>query len=235
LALALLNILISSPERLDERLALREECQSLGLAAHIAGLTRAVSKHERMRRAAGGAEEGEGGRGGDAEAEVEKQMGALRRQLDEYAEELSADGELAKAPLDEFRGQCVLLTTSVSVSTKVKDDCRALEALLDGMGVGYTVVDGALRARTRVRNALWEVAGKAIGSSVPKKEYPQLFVDNKYIGGRQQVAHLLESDTVMKTRVQRMAATVADGQAGFDETLRPFMGKPKTGERIVWD
>ena len=86
--------------------------------------------------------------------------------------------------------------------------------------------------RARVRNALWAVSGKAIGSSVPKRDYPQVFVDNKYIGDYKQVAHLMESDTMMKTKVQRMAATVADGQAGFDETFGRFVGKPKIRERV---
>jgi len=85
--------------------------------------------------------------------------------------------------------------------------------------------------RARVRNALWAVSGKAIGSSVLKKDYPQVFVDNKYIGGYEQIAHLMESDTMMKTKVQRMAASVADGQAGFDETFGGFVGKPKVQEK----
>ena len=59
-----------------------------------------------------------------------------------YATELELDTALAKTPLEEFRGLCVLLTTSVAVSKKVKEDCKALEALLDGMRVGYTVIDG---------------------------------------------------------------------------------------------
>ena len=83
-----------------------------------------------------------------------------------------------------------------------------------------------------MRNALWAISGKAIGSSVPKRDYPQVFVKNKYIGDYKQVAHLMESDTMMKTKVQRMAATVADGQEGFDETFGPFVGKPKIQERF---
>ena len=126
----------------------------------------------------------------------------------------------------------MLLTTSIAVSKKVKEECKLLEALLDGMSIGYHVVDGAQPARARVRNALWAISGKAIGSSVPKKDYPQVFVDNRYIGDYKQVAHLMESDTVMKTKVQRMAATVADGQAGFDETFGKFVGKPKIHDRL---
>ena len=162
-------------------------------------------------------------------------MFELQRQLAAYANALAADEELLKRPLAEFAGKCVVLTTSTTASKKVKEDCKAIEALLDGMRVGYTVVDGALPTRTRARNAMWAASGKAIGSSVLKKDYPQVFVDNRYIGGYEQVAHLMESDTLMKTKVQRMAASVADGQAGFDETFGQFVGQPKVGEAIVWD
>ena len=221
-ALALLNVLISSPELLDERVALREECADHGLSGHLDGITQAVAKHEQGHERA-------------ADDEVEMQIAALRTQLDLYATELSADVELLRAPLDEFKSSCVLLTTSISASKQVKENCKALELLLDGKRVGYTVVDGALPARTRVRNAMWAASGKAIGSSVLKKDYPQVFVDNRYIGGYAEVAHLMESDTVMTTKVQRMAAAVADGQAGFEETFGRFIGQPKVGERIAWD
>jgi len=218
-SLGLLNILISQPEKLDERLGLRDECTALGLEAQLDGLQQVVASHERMSRRGGGDEE------------AERQMATLSRQLEVFAEESAADEELAKTPLEEFRGTCVLLTTSVAVSKTVKENCKALEALLDGMNVGYTVIDGALPARARVRNALWQVSGKAIGSSVLKKDYPQVFVDNKFVGGYQQIAHLMESDTVMKTKVHRMAAAVADGQVGFDETFGAFVGNPKIKER----
>jgi len=195
-----------------------------------------VARHEDAREGANshtGGKEGdqEGGKDGDAQEDVEQQMVTLSKQLELYATELELDTALAKTPLEEFRGLCVLLTTSVAVSKKVKEDCKALEALLDGMRVGYTVIDGAQPVRARVRNALWAVSGKAIGSSVLKKDYPQVFVDNKYIGGYEQIAHLMESDTMMKTKVQRMAASVADGQAGFDETFGGFVGKPKVQEK----
>eukprot|EP00966_Prymnesium_polylepis_P330336 7385994-Prymnesium_polylepis.1 len=124
-----------------------------------------------MKRAVGG-QRGDDEDGG-GQTVVDEQMAALRRQLDEYATECSMDAELAKAPLEDFKGACVLLTTSVAVSKKVKDNCKALEALLDGLVVGYTVVDGAVPARARARNALWAVFGKAIGSSVLKKDYPR--------------------------------------------------------------
>ena len=59
-----------------------------------------------------------------------------------------------------------------------------------------------------------------------------MFVDNKYVGDCVMIEHLMESDTAMKTKVQRMAATVADGQAGFEETFGPYVGKPKIPERF---
>jgi len=182
---------------------------------------------------------GESGGGGEsdevreAREEVDKRMGTLRQQLGLYATEERGDADLSKRPLDEFAGKCVLLTTSVAVSKKVKEECKAIETLLDGMSVGYTIIDGALSSRARVRNALWTVSGQAIGSSVLKKDYPQVFVDCQFVGGYEVVRHLMESDTMMKTRVQRMAATVADGQAGFDETFGRFVGQPKVREKLV--
>ena len=92
---------------------------------------------------------------------------------------------------------------------------------------------GSLPTRSRVRTALWEVSGKAIGSSVLKRDYPQVFVDNKYIGDYRIVSHLMESDTMMASKVQRMAAAVADGQVGFEETFSRFVGQRKVKDRSM--
>ena len=225
ISLAILNCLLASPKDLDERLSLREECLRLGLGAQLDGLEQVVAQHQAGSQA---------GRQATDEDEVVRQMATLRRQLELYAEDLSEDAEEEKHRLEYFRGMCVLLTTSVAVSKQVKEQCKTLETLLDSKGVGYTVIDGALPHRARMRNALWQVSGKAIGSSVLKKDYPQVFVDNKYIGGCETIEHLMESDTIMKTKVQRMAATVADGQVGFDETFGAFYGKPKIADKPRW-
>ena len=45
------------------------------------------------------------------------------------------------------------------------------------MRIGYVVIDGGAPRRARVRNALWAISGKAIGSSVLKKDYPQVSDD----------------------------------------------------------
>ena len=55
-------------------------------------------------------------------------MVTIRQQLELYTRELSKDRELERAPLDEFKGLCVLLTTSIAVSKKIKEECKALEA-----------------------------------------------------------------------------------------------------------
>ena len=180
-------MLISSSEVLDERLDMRDESLGLGLAASIDDLYLVVAQHE---------DEDGGKTGGvdaDAQAEVDRRMATIRQQLTLYTSELASDKKNMKNPLDEYSSACVLLTTTMAVSRRVKEECKLLETLLDGLGVGYTVVDGAHPKRARVRNAFWAVSGKAIGSSVSKKDYPQVFVPGEggegfvYVGGMDEI------------------------------------------------
>ena len=99
-------------------------------------------------------------------------------------------------------------------------------------GVGYIGVDGALPTRKNAREALWEVSGI--------KDYPQVFIDKRYVGDYDRVMKMNEEDVAhheaMKKRKERDEASGASrfGErkqlalpkgVGFKSTFAAFLGQ----------
>jgi len=61
-----------------------------------------------------------------------------------------------------------------------------VKIILDGFKIKYELVDGALPEYRDRRNELWEISGK-------KGVYPQLFVDNQFIGSKDEITDLNET------------------------------------------
>ena len=103
--------------------------------------------------------------------------------------------------------------------------------------VGYVGVDGALPARKNAREALWEVSGS--------KEYPQVFIDKRYVGDFERVMKMNEEDVAheeaMKKRKEKDEASGANrfGErkqlalpkgVGFKSTFAAFLGQEALAE-----
>jgi hypothetical protein len=87
--------------------------------------------------------------------------------------------------------------------------------------VGFHGVDGSLPERKAAREALWAVSGS--------KAYPQVFVDNKYVGGFHDVVKMVEADEAHEEARVRMESAEAKhamgGGVGSREDTSP--GSPR--------
>ena len=124
---------------------------------------------------------------------------SLIAQLEVYQEEAEADAREKRIelnPLEEFKGCCVVLYTSISVQQLQLDRWKHVEAIMAMKEVGYVGVDAAIPERKKAREALWEVSGH--------KDYPQVFCDNRYMGGEAEIQKMIEEDAAREQRIQMM-------------------------------
>lgn len=193
--LALLNALISSPASLDARLELREECMLLGLQAHVDALTAATSAD---------ADAPDAGPPAHQLLHAHLKLFTSERLADEREARIRAD------PLAEFNGECVVLFTSIVSSKRSVEEWHMLEVLLRGKSVGFHGVDGSLPHCKAAREALWAVSGA--------RGYPQVFVDNKYVGDHHKIVTMIEADEAHEDSKHHLneikrAHAAADGEA----------------------
>ena len=163
-ALALLNAIVCSPARLGERRALREELTQLGLTERVQALQAYI-------------ESAEGDEGAPREGSPPTRQGNVPKLLVShvalFGKEAAADERewlIEQRPLEEFRGACVVLFTSIASNKLFDAHWYKLEPVLKSKQVGYSGVDGARPDRKKAREALWALSGE--------RSYPQVFVDH---------------------------------------------------------
>jgi len=92
-------------------------------------------------------------------------------------------GDKLEAKLQEATRVAFLVSTYGDAYGSVQN---IVKIILDGFKIKYELVDGALPEFRERRNELWTISGK-------KGVYPQLFVDNKFIGSKDEITDLNET------------------------------------------
>jgi glutaredoxin len=84
--------------------------------------------------------------------------------------------------------ELVMLVSSVSGNQKVELYQRKMSDLLEAHKVTFARLDGSLDENRDRRNALWGVSGE--------RSYPQLFIDDEYVGDWNTLEMLNETEQI---------------------------------------